>query len=1692
MDNTQLRRLTSAQTAASLRQHRTTLSDDAVSTHLLRSIESQALAPSILSTWLTITQSPALVATCLSTSFSAAVRAAAVKSLGRLWRGRQWRTLWAALGGTRGLLEHMAEMSVVEVKAVAKALGRMSPVDGDARARQVVVTELFKALHPRYYGDVPIRSADARDLTHQYRVLIAACTSEFVEQYFRAHGDALGLLHKTARRQLLNNHYEVVGRMIDETLFGGRERLVRDPARYIDAIVESGSHEPSPVPGLSGPSYYLFSLFRRLAQSDSDLPPGFSLVRNVLAPLLRRAHKLSPEVKLTIIDLAIRYLSIHPKERDCLVLAGHDKGSLIWHVVTHWGKDPENFDSRLSSILRTTNRNNDHDLLSRYHELLGLVPRDRRYTLLQTLFLQNPVKSLSLHRLDDLAKLATTRWPVKMFLDMPPSDAVPLLKRLSDIHTKQDFLVPPPGTIHQSCTHAYQGIPLACQRVDSEVLLCALRRGRDYELAKELVDARCKLASAARDQPVRAFEAKAALLLAAASGSIALLGDTLAWARRLSRDPLTAKTIFGADVLLRPEAVRTLSGLPFDSTGSLDLGGAEHTLILAEIKSSAAKANEVLMQLLDLAVSAIREPSFSSGDWEAVRATFEYVAWERIKQACHVKRCLALADEQLYDALFKSTLSTLLRAEEIGLAESNKALEFNGAFGPASVGYRFLDLQDLGDTPAAAYTFIDELAKARDALWREHRASITPAVVALPSPWPRGLPLQCLIRPFDIAVPAADGHTPYIADRAKSIVFADPSLMMASAPGDDDKDRELKETIGCFIDAYGIALKIYVDQAPSKSARVERCAAAVNHLLDNFRRGPHDAATSHEAAPDAEFLRLCGYVSEHLPLELLCEALQKDTEDFEPVSRPYNYPLIPEDADPNVQDEWDPNELKPADTKSKPVTELVNLDYFLEAGRLNAFWYTDIFAESLTPEIFTAAVSFPTVFESRGTKAKAHLVREAQIAVSLLYLDAMGKGSPRVLASAFPSPDDARFPPLFLSIDFLGKTTEHDKALHSLAELRCLRAVPPSLLAQLVSSAWSQYLSMSKADSKIYLRERVAYQLLRLLTLSDAPQLASSLILRAVLDHPDASSWHRLVLSPRFLRRMSASRVRAFMASFADEIRQKLALQSKSNSKPDAGTGDEAQPAQKAPAVKVTTVKYLAQLLDRSNFIAPRFALDLLGGLFEDARHIDIRTAIVESLLGMLRANTGVVDRAFAERILDVLERVVPVAASLDERKPLSDQEMLDAEDRLELPTVWSEGQRFDINRPPILDLLVGFDASGSWLGDVYMQRIIVPVIEQSCENNARWLRMFAKSTGFLAFAELPALPVKPGILRKALSMPGAKPFSLVERQHAFVMLNLKPPSALRDDINKLHADKVRKSAAGLHALSLVDRKLAALEADDFWVPCSLFSSLKYDGLEHDAACKRLYDLALEEAQSVIFDHGGKDLRAWNMLTSGIKTRFGSLAAGSGTSCPWQYDSRSDQRTRSQATMWTYGRPWIDRVLSLIEHLRDNDDAWKSNPDRTPKLLPPTLAMRLHTLVINRLAGPHQTIKERQLGFADLIVRLIDRVLEYPQYWDQYPLVQSAAQQIDVSDYAFVAHAIATHDPSRTPLSTEQALEPWLQPSCSHPATKASKPDINNPDRALYMRIDVAQMLIRRCTGGVREDGDVCLVVDLLDALQDG
>ena len=1028
---------------------------------------------------------------------------------------------------------------------------------------------------------------------------------------------------------------------------------------------------------------------------------------------------------------------------------------------------------------------------------------------------------------------------------------------------------------------------------------------------------------------------------------------------------LTIKILYAKDATHTHEGINLLS-----STQKVFPSISDSVLVYSRV----LEGNKTLLTFFETACSAIREPSFYHLDWSPILELFRIVVLARLQRSSALKRSLKLSDDELYEILWPDTIELLIVVERAALKPGYEALSFDSPQGPLSYNY-FNSHSLLGDPLPTSFRFFDNLAKARDALWRRFRSSIFPAAATLPSPWPLGLPIQCITHPFNLAVESAGNHTPFIASRAAAVVFAEAGIALSSAP----EDRETKDAIGAFVDSFRVSLEIYVMQSPPQE-RSERMKRAWSHAMESFSIGRME--------PNEAYRTWAYYFQQALPSLLMPPP---ESEIIPP------YPILPEDVDTLEPSEWDPAFKQPPSIASRNLT-LTCLDYLLMAPT-NISKVTQgfsILGSTTQGRILPGVWSYEMPWRSQE-------VREGQVLSALLFLDSRKGGHRRLLSTPFPSQSDVRYPCLFLAPEFLCRPELNPlDARGILAHL--LNTVPPPLLADLANATLDTLSKTPPESFGAVELEGIAYGLLVLLAKSDCPHLASDPVLRIIIDKPESSSWHRRFLTVTFLRRLSAAQSRALFQSFASAVRMKLEEQAEARKiKPAEGP----QSTSSKPCIKVTTVKYLAQLLDGADFVPESFSADVLCGLFQSSSHLDIRAAVIESMLGMLGRCSDEFSDTLVEQLISSFETTMPILGNINERRPLTEEDWVEAERTEISPEVYGDEDMKSL--PPILSLLVHFASNSSYPMNRrkrFMESVLLPLVDVLRANTARWIAIFLrKHKSTLKASDLPSIPLRTQLLVHLLQFcPTLTPASILDLYHQFSLANIRPQPDLAI-FNKYVAEgspELRNSNEGRYWLSLFNNGRDAFDSGGFNLPSLLrrvcVPPVVPDGLQIAQIQRVLFEqaYALLQVPTLSFTH-------WNRFMQRLEP---SLHV-------------SDHDILDKMAWLENTLPVIEGIINHIESMRTRE--WQRNSQRKPAILPTTFNFKLWLLRYPSQPSS-MTAPEKCKDFAEQISVLINEIAGGTRpYHEKFQLLKNAALKCPTRDCALVACYLG--DLSRTRLS---------------------------------------------------------------------
>ncbi|CRG84051.1 Receptor-type tyrosine-protein phosphatase zeta [Talaromyces islandicus] len=791
-------------------------------------------------------------------------------------------------------------------------------------------------------------------------------------------------------------------------------------------------------------------------------------------------------------------------------------------------------------------------------------------------------------------------------------------------------------------------------------------------------------AEKAREPDGRSKWAERALTLAAKTESFDIFSDVVKWSKRFLRDPLVFPN------LIR-EVFRS-GGRIFACSAALKVTKPSSNLQLAEILR---RAHEIVVDLLETSLLLLREP------------------WARNSQNPHIG---FTTESPLVKLALDPLILIFMDFEREGNAEGQTDVYWSG---PSSL---IGSLTCPKNPSTVELAFIDRIAQARDEFWKEHRARMNPDVLTLGAGWPRGLPIQYLVKgeTYNWLYHATrrPDEAPYLASRINEVLFAPLDTIMAGVPKDNTP-------ISKFVDSFSFAINALPAEG-EPTEKVPNMLRVWEHHVSKLQAHPlylklfqdwlyaqirhgKTAGTAHLIKPD---------VSAPIPI----------------IS---SVPTGPEVI------EWDPQDLN----KEAAEADLRNNEEVSEevlctvlTCRLNGAVPTGTRSVTVNFEPKPKAASVWS-FGSHGSRQPEAVcpagscVVDSLVLSALLFLDTYTKKT-HILRTRFPDVAHPRYTPIYLADEFIMSMTK-DSLASTLARpvkiLRnCVKRVPSRLLRDLI---WS-LLDTLTAEPNSPMYSKLLFctlDLIQILLSTDQPQLAIDVVIRLWKDFAQESSCHRKLNLVKIGQIIGPKQATEMMESLAAYVCD--ALETQQQQKQGEGT----------VTIKVTTAKMLAQVLTEANFLPQSIRMRILRDMFNISRHIDIRQEIAASVLALVSESESAEPyEAFASIALS--------AAGPNERVRTTEEEWIAAESSgAPLPSVASGSER------PILNLMVTAAATQIPVGlrSDYVHKILLPVIQESARQHARWMSCMVSKMGLslsdLGITELEIGPFSSDLIDKIL-----------------------------------------------------------------------------------------------------------------------------------------------------------------------------------------------------------------------------------------------------------------------------------------------------------------------------------------------------
>jgi hypothetical protein len=1134
-------------------------------------------------------------------------------------------------------------------------------------------------------------------------------------------------------------------------------------------------------------------------------------------------------------------------------------------VARLWGRDPDEMEPSLSELLRKSKVVNMTNVIA----TISMVSADKRYRLLKWLMLHQYDIDMDNLSGDSLNHL---RVPLEIFTLLSKDKARDLLEHFATLDNSTIWL-----------TGAHFHTMLVTGSIDTplDVVRCLLLENDENRLseASNKVQIYRRMAEKEREPAVRIEWVIASAAMSVISRSLDILRETLIWARRYNRDPNVSNFYGNGSILSDSDTISLLSGIAEKQTEDGDLDA---------IATNIRNGNEIALLLLETAAMCQTEPSFYVNHWVEVQHLFVDIVECRLNRVKRLQSCLGLSDDKVYEVMWSHTLESLIAAERLGIDEHNEALQFNEIRGPLAVWQRWANEFEVKDPSLSTLRFIDELAKQRDQLWQDHRPSVHPGVAGLQAPWPRGLPVQALLQ-VDIEAELSHTLLPFIRERARDIVFASPEKVLTPIP----ENRDTRAAIGCFVDDYSAALKIHVSwcEPEEKQRRIQEAWQYATTSLSKNRLSPLEARRYWEGVFAEANISLSASMLEYPerpPPRLPPVDPQEDRQEWNPDAGPHPADIQEQALDVVCLDcmTTPASGTGISDTFVKPKPTIEPLEF-------SNFWDLKRFGSVIPPD-----------------------AEEAFTASALLLVDTLSQAESKILSAPFPD-ESTRLPAVYLDSEFVDQQRSFDGIPPGL-----LAKTPPTLLEQLTAALIPK---LSGPRNPPPATVRWAFKTLKLLAWSDKPGLAIRYIVHVVVNLPEHSSWHRVLLHPGILTRLSKEQCKELLVGIADAINEKNRKRQQAIASRET-TSEGSEVAAKLLSkdfVKVTTVKLLAQLMSRAKYVDEGFCVRVLVKLLRASTHIDIRASIVTALIGIVSTTT---DPSIEEAVLSTLEsEVVPIAAQLSEGHVMTESDWTNCENEGKVPETDRdspvyEGLLLHVKQKRITDKSKTREL---------VNRLLLPLAEQMAVIGRRWLDLLLRANNLTDLAgDIPKAFGAHELLQTLLEwFPSHMPADYFRDMQDLVLYFHDPPKGLRDLKNNNSSFKGSKLLGHFSWISKDTSLLTTLE-----IP-KLLKTADFATPEDAATNVLLTPAQLQAYERLMID---------NLLA-----KYDDRTAA-WTSLTQRYTPPLRFKEPMLLRWQTYCKPLIQYMIERIETTRT--PGWQCNPLRRPARLPDTFQLRLWLL----------------------------------------------------------------------------------------------------------------------------------------------
>ena len=1013
---------------------------------------------------------------------------------------------------------------------------------------------------------------------------------------------------------------------------------------------------------------------------------------------------------------------------------------------------------------------------------------------------------------------------------------------------------------------------------------------------------------------------------------------------------------------------------------------------LSELRASVDSANEILSIFREILILSLREPMDKFNIREELSTFWSDLVAKRARGIKRFRKSGLGTESELVDTLLMPLIPELVEWERFSLKE-RFYWTFDDDDEPRPL--RQWSFPTKTPPPATVLRFFDELSRQRDVVVQDYRKSCWPTNQEVGKGFPPGLAVQQFLPEWEwYGFLLQHGeHAPYITNHVLDVLEASPETVLAPVPNDDGY-------VDSFVDSMPCVIRGHLALFPSRRDKNE----ALIRLWEKY--------TTRQERYGEYFV-----VFQTLLISEIAEPMG-----LHAAARVIRPPRLPQPTylweGKTAQEtlEWNPVSSAPRIDWDKPLPahndrSLLENVLYLRLISDDQDRYSYIVPENRGLDILhDPHWPWPNIRWSAPNRELMRKIspgeREGCIISGLLYLESALQSLPeiaptfmpsRIIQTAFPSSGCQRTPAIRLAEKFAKKaeTNDGEKGMRrALWVMEALVKSAPALLLRIAAIAYlDAFQAIKKTDANSAPIMRATFRLIRRLVKSDAPQLAVDVVCRVIEDFPNESTYQYHIKLPTLCRRLPPEAAAAFIQWFAGFVCGRLAeqkQQSKQESSPEASSQQEGK-----AFVKITTVKLLAYLLGRADFLPVDTTIRIFRDLINCSHHIDIRTAVASATLNLFTYATG----AGADIIYEFLSDLADIAAGPSETDPVPNQDTWINS----LPPVSSYNNR------PIQVLLIkdAADVIPPRRRVEYANKILLLLMNKSTAQHTHWMDIFlsrlnlSRSDPQISISDFgPFNPDIPDFILQnwALYLPASflteyhRPWALASTRH----------HAAYDHITQAltkHDPAYRQTNSGAHWNDIVTLAYSTnpvMQLDKF-----LFNDIEpkvKDGIKVDDVAEE-YKYRLTQLTRNPIEYKPK-LRKFIVSTEIVLRTLRRLRSNRVGSDNMGYDERQQRYTTVHGIM----RFVVQDIMGLSR---------ASDADTALSVLPSPLEVRALMLPSPVYDTSYENTEDTLKFFARKLSDLVHRWIEDPVLVLEFGVIETIAKEVRQGDAIALADMLA-------------------------------------------------------------------------------